>query len=265
MPFLNAGGHRLEYVWHGPSADHAPTLVFLHEGLGSITQWRDFPRQLAATTGCGALVYNRLGHGGSDPLENSRAVSFMHDEALIVLPDVLRVCQVVNPILVGHSDGASMALIYTGTRTGPVTGLVLEAPHVFVEDLSVRSIRASKEQYETTNLPEKLARHHGANTERMFRAWNDVWLAPEFRNWNIEEYLKNITVPILIVQGLDDQYGTVKQLDTIASQVKGRVETVLLPDCAHSPHRDQPDRTLEEATRFILELRSDARHGAPPA
>jgi pimeloyl-ACP methyl ester carboxylesterase len=265
MAFLHAGGHRLEYVWLGPPPEQAPTLVFLHEGLGSITQWRDFPQQLADATGCGALVYNRLGHGASDPLEGSRAVSFMHDEALRTLPEVLRSSAIVNPIFVGHSDGASIALIYAGSGIGPVTALLLAAPHVFVEDLSVTSIQANKERFETTNLREKLARHHGANTDRMFRGWNDVWLAPEFRHWNIEEYLENITAPILMVQGQDDQYGTLKQIDAIASQVKGRVEAVVLPECAHSPHRDQPDRWLDEATRFILELRPHARHGAPPA
>jgi pimeloyl-ACP methyl ester carboxylesterase len=258
MAFIHAGGHRLEYVWHGPAPDQAPTLVFLHEGLGSITQWRDFPRRLADATGCSALVYNRLGHGASDPLEGSRAVTFMHDEAQTVLPDVLRGCHVVNPILVGHSDGASIALIYAGSGIGRVTGLVLEAPHVFVEDLSVASIRDMKDRFETTELAEKLARHHGPNTENMFRGWNDIWLLPAFRLWNIEECLERITTPMLLIQGLDDQYGTVRQVEAIAAQVKGRVETVLLPGCAHSPHLEQPARTFEEATRLIRELRSAA-------
>ncbi len=258
------GGHRLEFEWHGPSGEYAPTLVFLHEGLGSVTHWRGFPKKLAEETACGALVYSRLGHGGSDPLDRPHAVTFMHEEAQVVLPEVLRTCGVQRPILFGHSDGASIALIYSGTRSGPVTGMVLEAPHIFVEDLSVASIQSMKERFETTNLKKKLKRHHGANTERMFQRWNDVWLTPEFRHWNIEELLQHITAPMLLIQGLDDPYGTVKQIEAITTRVRGGVETVLFPECGHSPHRERPEQTLDAASRFINGLRSAAPI-APPA
>ena len=265
MSFLRAAGHRLEFEWFGPGPERAPTLVFLHEGLGSVTMWRSFPKKLADQTGSGALVYSRLGHGRSDPLEGSHDVSFMHEEARVVLPEVLRACEVENPILVGHSDGASIALIYAGARIGPVTGLVLEAPHVFVEDLSIASIAAMKARFAATDLSEKLARHHGANTEQMFRGWNDVWLQPEFRDWNIEEYLAHIAAPVLLIQGLDDQYGTVKQIEAIAAQVRGPVETVLLSECRHSPHLEQQAQALEAASRFIRGLRPPGPALAPPA
>ena len=171
----------------------------------------------------------------------------MHDEALHSLPDLLRQLQVENPILVGHSDGASIALIYAGAHDR-VRGLVVLAPHVFVEDLSVASIAEAKVTFQTTNLPEKLARHH-RDAERTFWGWNNIWLHPEFRHWNIEEYLPRITCPILAIQGLDDQYGTMAQVEAIERQSGGSVEVVRLADCRHSPQRDQPEATLDAKVR----------------
>lgn len=236
---------------HRISARHpaTPELVFLHEGLGSVSHWKDFPAQVAAATGCGVTIYSRYGSGHSDVLTAERAVTYMHDEALQTLPELLSQLKIENPILIGHSDGASIALIYTGSHNR-VRGLVVLAPHVFVEDLSVASIAEAKVKFETTNLPEKLARHH-RDPERTFWGWNNIWLHPDFRSWNIEEFLPRIACPILAIQGLGDQYGTMAQVEAIARQAAGPVEIVRLLDCKHSPQRDQPDLTLAAITRFV--------------
>jgi len=226
-----------------------PQLVFLHQGLGSVSHWKDFPQRGAAATGRGVTVYSRYGSGQSDMLAADRAVTDMHNEALDTLPELLSQLQIEKPILIGHSDGASIALIYAGAHDR-VRGLVVLAPHVFVEDLSVASIAEARVKFETTNLPEKLARHH-RDPARTFWGWNNIWLHPDFRTWNIEEYLPRITCPILAIQGLDDQYGTMAQVEAIARQAAGPVEVVRLSDCKHSPQRDQPDLTLAAITRFV--------------
>jgi pimeloyl-ACP methyl ester carboxylesterase len=251
MSFLEAAGHRLEYVWIGPPPETAPTIVFLHEGLGSISQWRDFPAAVCTATGCGGLVYNRLGHGASDPLRAPRPVHFMHDEALVALPAVLAASRIHRPVLLGHSDGGSIALIYAGANPGSVRGLVLEAPHVFVEDVSVESIARIRTVYETTDLRSRLARHHGANTDGVFYGWNDVWLRPAFRAWNVEEYLAGIDCPVLVVQGETDEYGSLRQVDAIAAATRGRVETLVLPRCGHAPHIDQRQTVEQAVVRFV--------------
>jgi pimeloyl-ACP methyl ester carboxylesterase len=237
----------------------APELVFLHEGLGSISHWKDFPAQVAAATGCPVIVYSRYGSGNSDLLAEPRAVTYMHDEALRSLPDLLAQLQIENPILVGHSDGASIALIYSGAHDR-VRGLVLLAPHVFVEDLSLASIAAAKTSFETTNLPEKLARHH-RDAGRTFWGWNNIWLHPDFRRWNIEEYLPRITCPILAIQGLDDQYGTMVQVQSIARQSGGPVEILALAECRHSPQRDQPEATLAAIRKFVSTICGNKSEG----
>jgi pimeloyl-ACP methyl ester carboxylesterase len=242
-------GHRLEVVRISAAKSGAPELVFLHEGLGSVSHWKDFPHCVADATGCGVTVYSRYGSGQSDVLTEPRPVSYMHDEALKTLPGLLEHLHIENPILIGHSDGASIAIIYAGAHDR-VRGLVLLAPHVFVEDLSVASISDAKLKFETTNLPEKLARHHRDAT-RTFWGWNNIWLHPDFRSWNIEEYLPRITCPVLMIQGLDDQYGTIKQIEAITVKCHGPVKTLLLRDCHHSPQRDQPDATLEAISQFV--------------
>jgi pimeloyl-ACP methyl ester carboxylesterase len=251
-------GQRLEYRWVGPGPAQAPTIVFLHEGLGSAGMWRDFPDQVAAATGCGALVYSRRGYGASDPVDGPRPVRFMHDEALFALPAVLSHFQIDHVILFGHSDGASIALIYAGARLGPVCGLVLEAPHVFVEPICIESIAAMARAYETTDLGARLARHHGANTDSMFRTWADVWLRPEFAAWNIEECLPAITAPVLVVQGEDDEYGTVRQVEAVMAGVGGLAEALVLPGAGHSPHRDRPAEVQDAAARFLRRILSPA-------
>jgi len=246
MPFLDVAGHSLEYGGE-------PTLVFLHEGLGSIRQWRDFPAQVAAATGCCALVYNRYGYGNSDVLAEPRVtVRFMHDEALVALPELLTKLKIGSPVLVGHSDGASIALIYAGAGHR-ARGLALMAPHVFVEDMGIRSIERVRQQFETTDLPERLGRYH-RDARRTFYLWNDAWLDPQFRHWNIEEYLPSISVPVLAIQGVDDEYGTMVQLKSIRERIKGSCEVLELAHCGHSPHRDQPDTVLSAIERFVRGL-----------
>jgi pimeloyl-ACP methyl ester carboxylesterase len=248
-------GRTLE-VHHIPSINaQAPELVLLHEGLGSVSHWKDFPARVASSTGCPVTVYSRYGSGHSEPLTEARPVTYMHDEALRMLPDLLAQLHIENPILVGHSDGASIALIHAGAHD-QVRGLVLLAPHVFVEDLSIASIAEAKKIFETTNLPEKLARHH-RDAGRTFWGWNNIWLHPDFRSWNIEEYLPGISCPILAIQGLDDQYGTMAQVRAIARLARGPVEILPLADCRHSPQRDQPAATLAAIAKFVKQIDSN--------
>jgi pimeloyl-ACP methyl ester carboxylesterase len=255
--FLRAGGARLEIRWIGPAVEGTPALVFLHEGLGSVSLWKDFPDRLAAATGCGALIYSRAGYGKSDPAPLPRPIRFMHGEATI-LPEILKEAGIRDFILIGHSDGASISLIHAGSAPAPgLRGLILEAPHVFTEPHGLASIARAKEAYETSNLREKLERHHGENVDIAFRGWNDVWLHPGFRAWNLEEYLPAIRVPILVLQGVDDEYGTWKQVEAIERQSGGPVETMALPDCGHSPHREQPERTLEAMAGFVRRVLKD--------
>ncbi len=276
MPLIKIAGRNLEYAWHGPSPEAVPTLVFLHEGLGCVAMWRDFAARLAEQTGCGALVYSRAGYGKSDPIELPRPVRFMHDEALTTLPQVLDAFSIREAILVGHSDGGSIAIIHAGgTRDERVRGLILEAPHVFVEELGLESIRSIAANYREeaagrmpANRPQnagapvgamclrqRLVRYHGAQVDQTFWGWNDVWLSPEFEWWNIEEYLPAIRVPVLLIQGADDQYGTGEQIRRIEAGCRSPVRMVLLANCGHSPHLDQPESTLEAMKEFAGELK----------
>lgn len=235
--------------------------MFLHEGLGCLGMWRDFPDRLASATACGALVYSRMGYGASESVRGPRGLRFMHDEALEVLPAVIERFNLEEVILFGHSDGASIAVVYAGSRLGPVRALVLEAPHVFVEPVCVESIQRIAEAYETTRLRERLGRYHGDNTDSMFRSWTDVWLRPEFREWNIEAYLPAIASPVLVVQGEEDQYGTLRQVDAVLTQVNGPARSLVLARCGHSPHSERPDEVLDAASRFV---RQSLSANAPP-
>lgn len=249
--------HRIEYERLGTERPGRPELVFLHEGLGSVSMWRDFPDRVAQATGCGAVVASRYGYGRSDPLAAPRTVRYMHDEALTALPEFLDTLAIDRPILVGHSDGGSIALILAGAGSRPLTAVVTLAAHVFVEDLTVASIAAAKTAFETTDLRAKLARHH-ADVDSAFLGWNRIWLAPEFRDWNIEEYLPTIRCPVLAIQGEDDEYGTMEQMERIRAGVAD-VELVRLADCSHSPHRDRPDAVIDAIVRFV-----DRVAGRPP-
>jgi pimeloyl-ACP methyl ester carboxylesterase len=255
--FVHAAGQRLEYRWISPARARAhperPVLVFLHEGLGSTARWKTFPDRVAEATACPALVYSRCGYGKSDRLSAPRAVDYLHREALGTLPAVLAKLAITNAVLIGHSDGASIALIHAGEGKWPVRGVVAMAPHVFVEDLTVCSIAQAKVTFETTDLAHKLGRYHD-DAVSTFRGWNGIWLHPDFRSWNIESYLPGISCPVLLIQGADDQYGTRAQIEAIARQVRGPVEQVILPDCAHSPHVDQKEATLEAIAGFVAGL-----------
>ena len=248
--FVEVNGVQLEFVWHGLPPAHAPTMVFLHEGLGSITQWRNFPSELCSRTGFGGLVYNRQGHGRSSPLVTGRSVGFMHDEACEVLPRILEVFEITQPILIGHSDGASIALIYAGSG-GEAASLILEAPHVFVEEVTTTRITSLRDAYRASDLRTKLARHHGENTDMLFDTWTDVWLRPEFRTWNIEGYVEDVRCPTLVLQGRQDEYGTDRQVNAITSRLRGRWDSRLLDRCGHSPHIDQPAVVSDIVTQFL--------------
>ena len=252
--FVSIDGTRLEYAWHGPPPAQAPTLVFLHEGLGSISQWRNFPAELCSRLGCGALVYNRCGHGKSDSLTGPRSPGFMHDEAMTVLPRILEVFEIRRPILVGHSDGASIALIHAGSGAGDPFALILEAPHVFVEDVTVARIAELRDLYQASGLRTKLARHHGANVDSLFQYWTEVWLRPEFRAWNIEDYLADVKCPALIIQGKQDEYGTDRQVNTLVAALGGRCEGIVLDHCGHAPHADQRATVEDIIMRFVRGL-----------
>jgi pimeloyl-ACP methyl ester carboxylesterase len=245
---LTLGAKRLELAWWGDQSTSLP-IVLLHEGLGSVSMWRDFPEALAAATRRRVMAYSRFGHGASDPPADRHTVQFMHDEARL-LPAVLDAARIGRVHLMGHSDGGSIALIAASEQPDRVETLLLEAPHVFVEDLSVASIARTTTAYRDTDLRARLARHH-RHVDVMFSGWSDVWLDPEFRTWNLEPFLPEIACPVLLVQGEQDEYGTLDQIDAIARQVSGPVERLVLPHCGHSPHRDQPDLVLSAMARFL--------------
>ena len=253
MPFLIAAGHSLHYERIEGEAGKPP-LVFLHEGLGSIRQWRDFPAKLCAATGCAGFVYDRYGYGQSDVLaEPRRTVRFMHDEGLTVLPELLTASSLKNPILVGHSDGASIALIHAGAPHA-VRGVVAMAPHVFIEPICISSIRKATETFETTDLPARLGRYH-RDARKTFYGWADVWLDPQFKGWDIRaDYLPGVRCPVLAIQGHDDEYGTMQQLEEIKRRVSGTCELVKLDGCGHAPFRDQPEAVLSRITSFVQNL-----------
>ena len=249
MPFIDAGSHRLEIARIAGDASR-PTLVFLHEGLGSLAMWRDFPAKLARATGAPAVIYSRWGYGRSAPISVARNVRYMHEEALVTLPELRQKLGLEHVVLVGHSDGASIALIHAGSGRWPVRALALEAPHVFVEDISIAGIEAARTAYATTDLRQRLTRYHG-DVESAFRGWNDIWLDPAFRAWNIEEFLPGVRSPVLAIQGEDDQYGTLAQVDAIERGGAGPFEKLVLAKCGHSPHRDQEQAVLAAMEDFI--------------
>lgn len=251
MERVTVGARRLEVERIGGDPGR-PTLVFLHEGLGSVALWKDFPGRVARTTGCAAIVYSRAGYGRSDPAVQPRPVTYMHDEALVPLPELLDRLGVARPVLVGHSDGASIALIHAAASGRPVAALILLAPHVMVEELSVASIAAARTAWETTDLRSRLAPYH-ADVDGAFQGWNRIWLDPAFRRWDIREYLPRVRCPVLAIQGEEDEYGTLEQVEHIRAAVPG-AEVLKLPRCRHSPHRDQPEATLEAIARFVARI-----------
>jgi pimeloyl-ACP methyl ester carboxylesterase len=228
-----------------------PPLVFLHEGLGCIAMWRDFPSRLCARVGLEGIAYDRWGHGLSEPLDRPRDARYLHDEALVFLPEVLRELGVARAVLVGHSDGGTIALLFAAAFPRATAAVVAEAAHVFVEEVTLAGIRAAVAAYAATDLPARLARYHGEKTDALFRAWHETWLSPAFRGWNIEAELPRVACPALALQGELDEYGTAAQVEAIARGVTGPVESELLPGCAHVPHRQAADALLERVARFL--------------
>jgi pimeloyl-ACP methyl ester carboxylesterase len=215
--------------------------------------WREFPAELASATGCAALTYSRYGNGGSEPLHEARPVSYMHDEALVVLPQVFAAYGIVKPILIGHSDGASIALIYAGAHPAALRAAIVLAPHLFVEDISIRSIAAIRDTYESTGLRSRLARYH-RDVDRTFYGWNRIWLDPAFRSWNIREFTRRIEAPVLAIAGENDEYGTLAQLEALREDARGPVDCLALARCGHAPHRDRTELVTTAAAAFITSL-----------
>ena len=251
MPVIEVLGRRIEVAWFGEPSS-APAIVMLHEGLGSVALWRDFPSRLAQAAGRRVLAYSRYGYGKSDPLRDKREPSFMHTEALEALPELLRQLEIERPVLFGHSDGGSIALIHAGAARWPVTGVVVLAPHVFVEEFSLAAIRQARIAYETADLRDRLSRYHD-DPDSAFRGWNDVWLDLRFRSWNIETYLPTMACPLLAIQGEGDEYGTMAQIDRIGAQCP-TARLLKLRDCGHSPYRDQPEAVLAATAAFVATL-----------
>ncbi len=253
--FITVENHRIETTWIGPPPDSSTTLVFLHEGLGSLSMWKQFPQQLADALNCSALIYSRSGYGASSVCDLPRPLNFMHTEAVDILPAVLKELGVTRFILVGHSDGASIALIYAGHKPAPgLLGVIVEAPHLFVEEMGLRSIELAREAYLHGDLRQRLTPYHDTDVDAAFRGWNDAWLDPEFVHWEITEYVKNVNVPILSLQGEEDPYGSREQVDRIKKLCPDNAQLIMLKDCAHSPHREQNSATLKAMSRFAITL-----------
>lgn len=252
---LEVAGRRLELadIPAGPGGSTLAPVVFLHEGLGSVGLWKGFPERVAAATGRRAVVYSRTGYGSSDPADLPRPVGYMHAEALEVLPELLDRLGVDRPVLVGHSDGASIALVHAGGSGRPVSGLALLAPHVLVEPITLAGIRAARSAYQDGDLRRRLARYH-ADVDNAFWGWNDVWLSPGFASWNIEELLPAIGVPTLVIQGDDDPYGTLEQVERIRAGVAGPLSAHHLRSCGHAPHLEQGPATFTALHDWLADL-----------
>jgi pimeloyl-ACP methyl ester carboxylesterase len=261
--FLELDPLRLEYRMIGPRPDAAPTIVMLHEGLGSVDLWGAFPDDIAAATGAGVFVYSRSGYGKSRPGPMPRSTSFMHEEACTVLPRVLAAIGFQRGLLLGHSDGASIATIYAGgVQDHRVRGLVLMAPHFFIEDMGIAEIERARDAFAAGPLRDKLKRWH-ADVDCAFRSWSEPWLHPDFRKWDITEALGYIRVPILVVQGADDQYGTLLQVEAAQRECYCPVEAVVLPNTRHAPFREAPEATRDVVADFINRLLREHHEGEP--
>lgn len=247
-------GARLEYYCLGPAPDAAPTIVMLHEGLGCAALWRDFPKRVAEATGMGVFVYSRAGYGQSDPVDLPRPLDFMTREARQSLPQILDAIGFRRGILFGHSDGATIAAIHAGSvEDFRVRGLILMAPHFFTEPGGLAAIAEARESYEQGGLKERLARYH-RDPEIAFRGWNDVWLDPGFAKWNVAEVIDYFRIPALAIQGRDDQYGTLAQIDVIEERAYSPVDMVVIDNCKHAPHLDQPEAVLAAVAEFTERL-----------
>ena len=249
MKHILVNGLRLEYRDFPAAVEGLPTLLLLHEGLGCVAMWRDFPAKLAAATACRVVVWSRPGYGGSQPYPEERKKGYMHREAEESLPALIAALHIERPLLVGHSDGGSIALIFAGVFPDVPLGIAVLAPHEFVEEVTLAGIRAARSIWESTDWPTKLGRYH-LDAARVFAEWNDTWLSPLFRDWNIEQYLPKIRCPVLAIQGEDDEYATMRQIEVIAEQVPG-TQLLKLPNCGHTPQRDQEAAVLAALLAFV--------------
>ena len=254
MHDLRVAGHRLEVRHHPPDDPERPSIVFLHEGLGSARQWKEFPARLAAMTQCGYLVYSRWGYGGSDARPRPWPTDFLDREAGVVLPELLRVTGIKRPVLFGHSDGGTIALLYAVAAPDRVRGVISEAAHVMLEAISVQGITDARHRFLHGDLRARLRAQHGDHVDDTVLGWTENWLNPAFRDWDIRPRLRAIRCPLLIIQGRDDNFGTLEQVDAIAAGVSGPAERLILDGCGHIPHREKPREVLEAAARFIGNL-----------
>lgn len=266
-PFdLSCGDHTVRVqpiVSNAPGADHQPTLVFLHDSLGCITVWRDFPAVLAGALGCHALVYDRRGYGASSPFgQTPRTPTYLHDEAHALIA-VLHACRIERGVLFGHSDGGSIALLAAALAPDRVSAIITEGAHVFVEERTLAGIREARHLLATTDLRERLLKHHGDKTDGVTSAWIDVWLSPQFRDWNIEALLPRINCPALILQGADDEYGTPDQVRAIVDGIGPRARGTLIAGARHTPHREATDEVMRECAAFLAGLVGAPRLNSP--
>ena len=251
---VQVDGHRLEARLHPPRDAGAPWIVFLHEGLGSARQWKDFPARLAAMTGCGFLVYSRWGYGGSDPRPRPWPMDFLERETGVVLPALLDAAGIVRPVLFGHSDGATIALMHAADRPDGVRGVVSEAAHVMLEQVGVQGITRARDRFLHGDLRARLQRQHGDHVEDTVLGWTENWLRPDLREWDIRARLREVICPVLVIQGRDDDFGTLDQVDAIVDHVGGPAEKLILDDCGHIPHREKAREVMAAAARFIERL-----------
>jgi pimeloyl-ACP methyl ester carboxylesterase len=247
---ISVDGMALEYCLIGPQRSVAPAIVMLHEGLGSVDTWGDFPRLLSERTGAGVFIYSRAGYGASPSVQARFPIDYIKQHALHILPKILDAIDFHSGILLGHSDGASMVAAYAGNAADSQTrGLVLMAPHFFVEPETIAEIRNAREAFENKDLRQRLARYH-KDVDVAFRGWNDVWLDPAFFSFNLKEELAKIRVPMLIIRGDNDHYGTHGQVRMAKELCRCPLETLLMPDCGHIPHREKPEQTLDAIAAF---------------
>ena len=254
MRDVHVAGHRLEVIHHPPPGPDGPSIVFLHEGLGSARQWRDFPARLASQTGSGFLAYSRWGYGRSDARPRPWPADFLENEAVVVLPGVLAAAGITRPVLFGHSDGGTIALMYAAAASGGVRGIISEAAHAMLEEAGVRGITRARDRFLHGDLRARLRARHGEHVEDTVLGWTETWLRPELRQWDIRARLRGVRCPVLVIQGRDDEFGTLAQVDAIVDRVGGPAEQLILDDCGHIPHREKEREVLEAAARFIERL-----------
>jgi pimeloyl-ACP methyl ester carboxylesterase len=254
MPDMRVAGHRLEVLVQPPVSPARPWIVFLHEGLGSALHWRDFPARVAAETGCGTLLYSRLGYGASESRSRPWPSTFLEEEATAMLPALLAEARIERPVLYGHSDGGSIALIHASAFPNVAMALVVESAHVMMEDASAAGIAGVLRQYVEGDLRARLQKYHGDHVDDTVAGWSETWLRQGRRSWDIRPTLKAIAAPVLVIQGRQDEHGTLAQAEAISAGVPGEVEQLILEDCGHSPHREKPEAVLEAVAGFIRHL-----------